>query len=71
MSLYWISRSYVFVVLEHHKGKKDAVVHGVYTARSMAEGKKDKIAATPKSGYVSILKKPIQGKVKRAFDWGR
>lgn len=49
----------VYVVLEHAKGKKDAHLHGVYGHKKYAEKKKEKLLLSPKSGYVSVLKKDI------------
>lgn len=73
---YIIEKSYVYVVLEHYhrenihyvnciKGVEfDARVHGVYTTRNMAEGKLAKLTRLNcHNGYISILKKPINGKI--------
>lgn len=60
-----LEHPYVFIVLEHANAVSDAVVHGIYTDRKCAEGKRRKLVQTrgwnQQSGYFSILKKPIQG----------
>lgn len=60
---YWVyEHPYVYVVLEHATGVIDAKLHGVYTTKQSAEGCKAKLEKKNKSkGYVSILKKPIDG----------
>ena len=50
----------VHIVLEHAKGSRDAVVHGVYYTRKYAENKKKKVEEhNPKHGYISILQKEV------------
>ena len=58
---YSIEKSYVYVVLEHHTNDSDSILQGVYTDLEMAQGKKYKILKRKRHGYVSILKKPING----------
>lgn len=63
----------VYVVLEHSFGTIDAKVHGVYSTRESAEGKKKKLQEKGANGYLSILKKPVEGvkiKYKDAGAWG-
>lgn len=61
-SHYVYSHPYVYVVLEHAFGTYDCKIHGVYTTKSSAEGKKQKVKKKGANGYVAILKKPIEGK---------
>jgi len=76
MTKYVIEKPYVYVVLEHardvydeglglHIQLTDCVLHGVYTDRGMAEGKRSAVK-TPVGGYISILKKPINGMIKKS-----
>ena len=52
----------VYIVLEHHHGKHDAVVHGVYTSRKIANFKVASLAMNnPKHGYLCVLQKTTQG----------
>lgn len=56
--------SSVYIVLEHHIGSQEAIIHGVYINREEAEGKASKLADSV--GYISILKKPVLGRPPRA-----
>ncbi len=89
---YVIEKPYVYVVLEHAymnhtingvPVEHDCVLHGVYTDKHMARGKRmaimqkacDDFAGSPKLkgnvfssgcvGHISILKKPINGKIRK------
>lgn len=56
----------VYIVLEHHTDDADAIVHGVYSNKATAYLKRYKVLGqkhTP--GYISILKKTIEGKKER------
>lgn len=69
MSKYVLEKPYVYVVLEHGHTGCDCNLHGVYTDRYMAEGKRKTVIA--KRGfatlsYISVLKKPINGKIKKS-----
>lgn len=72
-----IEKPYVYVVVEHAmiiEGDeidathvvKDCVLHGVYTDEDMALGKAASVNMKSKGfhGYISVLKKPINGKIK-------
>ncbi len=75
---YILEKPYVYVVLEHAmviEGDeiigsesfiaKDCVLHGVYTDEDMALGKAASINIKSEGfhGYISVLKKPINGKM--------
>lgn len=47
----------VYVVLEHARGKKDAVVHGVYGDRESANVKSARVKT---KGHVSVLKQRVK-----------
>ena len=52
----------VYVVLEHAKGRKDAIVHGVYSSRFIADCKAKSIQDDdPKHGYTCVLQKTVEG----------
>ncbi len=53
--------SSVYVVVEHHTKKTDAVLHGVYINKEEALGKALKVQQGT-HGYVAVLKKPVLGK---------
>ena len=76
---YILEKPYVYVVLEHAmviEGDeivglessivKDCVLHGVYTDEDMALGKAASVNIKSKGfhGYISVLKKPINGKLR-------
>ncbi len=58
---YVYNKPYVFVVLEHSFGTQDCKVHGVYTTKQSAEGKKAKLKAKGANGYLAVLKKSVEG----------
>ena len=58
---YLIEKSYVYIVLQHNTEDSDAVFHGVYTDKTMADGKMVKVLKSGTKAYISILKKPING----------
>lgn len=63
--LYVYEHPYVFIVLEHASGIKDAKIHGdVYTSKSSAEGLKAKVIkkGLAEASNLFILKKHISGK---------
>lgn len=78
MTKYVIEKPYVYVVLQHanpiynyeetHIAEiEDCILHGVYTDEFMAEGKAAKIQkGLSTCYYVSILKKPINGMIKKS-----
>lgn len=69
----------VFVVLEHAWVDKttrphkihDAVVHGAYATREIAEQKRQKIADRSMGyrGYLCVLKKTVEGKKPKVEHW--
>lgn len=65
-SIYQIEKPYVYVVVEHATRKNDAVLHGVYTDKWIAEQKSEwvrekRLEKKQPLGYVAVLKKPIEG----------
>jgi hypothetical protein len=59
---------YVYIVLEHSdlKYQTDAILHGVFSTREIAENKKLSLhrkRLAKNVGYVSVLKKRIKGPV--------
>jgi len=69
-----LKHPYVFVVLEHALPEidTDAKVLGIYTTREAAEGKVIKYQFKNHKfgvgGYLSILKKPLQGPKVKAYE---
>ncbi len=66
-----LEKPYVFIVLEFNG--ESPIVHGVYTDKETAQGKKEAVRAGRKSkdgkvikdgtaNYLAVLKKPIEGK---------
>lgn len=72
MTKYVIEKPYVYVVLQHaHMPQKmeieDCILHGIYTDEFMAKGKAAKVQkGLSTCCYISILKKPINGMIKKS-----
>lgn len=60
-----VINNYVYIVLEHETETTSARVHGVYTTRDIAKRKLISLYVKEskhrKVGYLSVLKKPVQG----------
>lgn len=65
-----VINNYVYIVLEHETEYTSAKVHGVYTTRDIAENKRESLMRyaylngrmlLKPLGYLSVLKKPVQG----------
>ena len=60
--LYIMNKPYVYVVLQYNSEDDAPVLHGIYTHREYADKKALKLwLRNSHSGYIAVLKKPIQG----------
>lgn len=66
-----LEHPFLYVVFEHSFGTVDAKLHALCTTKEVALGKIAKLKTKGRDGYMTALKKPIEGPTPRTCQYNK